>query len=287
MIKVSQYGDVLRLDLARTIMGQGRYWTTAYYVDGFLVDTGCAYTAGELEEVLADKELHGIINTHSHEDHIGGNGPLQRRHTGLGIYAHPEALPVLEDPKGLQPLHFYRRLFWGWPEPSRAESISNNAEINTKHFTFRALYTPGHSSDHLCLYEPEQGWIFTGDLFVGGRDRALREDYNIWEIIASLRSISELELTRLFPGCAQVRDEPLKAIKKKLSYLEDLGGQVTELHKRGWKPSSIARELLGKPMWVEIVTMGHFSRRQLVLSFLHTKSNEGSNRLKAEDHHLR
>jgi len=169
MIRVTQYGDVLRLDLARTIMGRGRYWTTAYYVDGFLVDTGCAYTAKELEEALVGKELHGIINTHSHEDHIGGNGPLQRSHAGLEIYAHPKAIPVLENPAALQHLQFYRRLFWGWPEPSKADPVLNNAEIDTGHFTFRTLYTPGHSSDHLCLYEPEQGWIFTGDLLWGER----------------------------------------------------------------------------------------------------------------------
>jgi len=46
---------------------------------------------------------------------------------------------------------------------------------------------------------------------------------------------------------------------------------VSNLHEKGWKVDAIARELLGKPMWVEMVTMGHFSRRQLVLSFLQTK----------------
>lgn len=274
MLKITQFGDVLRLDLARTILGRGRYWTTAYYVDGLLIDSGCAHTSGELERALSEKALHRIINTHSHEDHIGGNGPLQRHRAGLSILIHPKALPVLEDPRGTQPLHFYRRFFWGWPEPSKAESVSDRAEVNTQSHTFQVLYTPGHSADHLCLYEPNDGWIFSGDLFVGGRDRALREGYSIWQIIASLKNISELELTRLFPGCAQVRERPKEAIRRKISYLEELGEQVYKLHEKGWNVDAIARKLLGGPMWVEIVTMGHFSRQQLVLSFLQMKEGD-------------
>ena len=268
MLKITEYGDVLRLDLARTILGRGRYWTTAYYVDGLLIDSGCAHTAGELVRALSEKALHRIINTHSHEDHIGGNGPLQRYRGALSIHVHPIALPVLEDPSGTQPLQFYRRFFWGWPEPSKAESVLDGADVNTENHTFMVLYTPGHSPDHLCLYEPKEGWIFSGDLFVGGRDRALRAGYAIGQILASLKMVSELELSTLFPGCAQVRERPKEAIRRKISYLEELGEQVNELYEKGWSVHAIARKLLGGPMWVEIVTMGHFSRQQLVLSFL-------------------
>jgi glyoxylase-like metal-dependent hydrolase (beta-lactamase superfamily II) len=277
MLKVTKYGDILRFDLARTIAGQGRYWTTAYFMDGIMLDTGCAHTSGELESALIESAIDRIINTHSHEDHIGGNGLLQRLHPGLEILAHPLALPVLMDPVKMQPLKPYRKFFWGWPEPCKANPIPDNAMIETKKYTFRVIYTPGHSEDHLCLYEPQEGWLFSGDLFVGGKDRALRKDYDIWQIIASLKSIAALHLRKLFPGCASVREEPTQSLEGKITYLEDLGDRVLELHKRGWKVSAIARELLGGPMWVEIVTMGHFSRRQLVLSYLQMKPNDLDN----------
>lgn len=155
MLKITHYGDVTRFDLARTIAGRGRYWTTAYGVDGMLIDSGCAYSAPELVATLADVPLARIVNTHSHEDHIGGNGPLQRRREGLEILAHPLALPVLADPRRRQPQQWYRRFFWGWPEPSHAQPVADGAVIETLRYRFHVLHTPGHSPDHLCLYEPE------------------------------------------------------------------------------------------------------------------------------------
>ncbi len=268
MLKITRYGDVTRFDLARTIGGRGRYWTTAYLLDGMLVDTGCAHTAPELMQALADTSLARIVNTHSHEDHIGANASLQRRREGLEILAHPLALPVLADPRGAQPLHFYQRVLWGWPEPSQGQPISDGAVIETEHYRLEVIYTPGHSPDHLCLYEPRQGWLFTGDLFVGGQDRALRVGYDVWQIIASLKRISELPATRLFPGSARVRDDPARELSAKIAYLEELGERVLELHRQGWDVPAIARALCGGLMPLEVITLGHFSRRRLVLSYL-------------------
>ena len=140
--------------------------------------------------------------------------------------------------------------------------------IETEHHSFRVVYTPGHSPDHLCLYEPEQGWLFSGDLYVGGRDRATRADYDIWQIIASLKQVAMLPAVKLFPGCAQVRENPKRELDAKISYLEDLGERVLELHRQGWEVQEIVRALYGGPMLVEIFTLGHFSRRRLILSYL-------------------
>ena len=83
MLKISQFAGVTRIDSARTIARLAYYWTTAYLVDGMLIDC------------------------------------------------------------------------------------------------FQVIYTPGHSPDHICLFEHKHGWLFTGDLFVGGMDRALRVDYDV------------------------------------------------------------------------------------------------------------
>ena len=38
--------------------------------------------------------------------------------------------------------------------------------------------------------------------------------------------------------------------------------------KKGWSVDAIVRDLLGRPSLVEAVTLGNFSRRHLVLSYL-------------------
>ncbi len=268
MLEISQYEDVTRFELARSLPGRWRYWTVAYHVDGLMVDTGCAHTAAELVAALMDRPLHRIVNTHAHEDHIGGNGLLQNLHRTLEFHAHPLALPTMNNPRGTLSLHPYRRLFWGWPAPSYGSPLAEGVRIETEHHAFEVIHTPGHSPDHLCLYEPDRGWLFTGDLFAGGRDRALCVDYDLWQIIASLKKIATLTADKLFPGCARVRGDPAKELATKIAYLEEMGGRVLCLHKQGWGVDKIARKLLGGPLPVEFITLGHFSRRGMVRAFL-------------------
>jgi len=173
---------------------------------------------------------------------------------------------VLADPRHTQPLHPYRRLFWGWPEPSQGRLISDGEVIQTEHYAFQVIYTPGHSSDHLCLYEASQGWLFTGDLFVGGQDRALRAGADICQMVNSLKRISSLPANWLFPGSARVRQDPSQELMDKIAYYEQLICRVQELHGQGGSVSQIARIVGGSPMQVEWITLGHFSRRSLVLS---------------------
>ncbi len=157
---------------------------------------------------------------------------------------------------------------WGWPEPSKGEQVSDGELIRTQNFSFQVVYTPGHSPDHICLYEPERGWLFSGDLFVGGRDRALSADADILGVIRSLTKIADLPLKALFPSSARVRENPRDELQEKITYLVEMGERVLDLNARGWSVGAIARTIFGGPMLIEIVTLGHFSRRNLVLSFL-------------------
>jgi glyoxylase-like metal-dependent hydrolase (beta-lactamase superfamily II) len=257
-------GEVLRLRSARDVLGRPIYFTAAYWVDGLLIDTGCAHTARQLLPALVGRRVEQVVNTHSHEDHIGGNAAVQEAF-GCPIYAHPQALPVLHDPR-LQPLQPYRRLFWGHPRPCRAQSLGQRVE--TERYSFDVIHTPGHSPDHVCLFEPRQGWLFSGDAYIGGEDRALRQGYDIYGIIASLKTLASLPVQTILSGSGSVRQMGTGPLRAKIDYLEELGRRIRALHDRGLSPRQSRRRLFGRELAIAYVTLGHFSGLHLVRSYL-------------------
>lgn len=267
MLEVEQHGPVVKFRSARTILGRAFYHTTAYWVDGLLIDTGCAHAAQELLRALNSLPVEQIVNSHSHEDHIGANGPLQRER-GAAIWAHALALPILADPR-LQHLHLYRRVFWGWPEPSQASPVGDWLE--TRRYRFRVVHTPGHSPDHICLHEPDQGWLFSGDAYIGGRDRAARPDYDMYQIIDSLKRLAALPLMRIFPASGTVRDNPVAGIQRKIDYLEELGAEVHRLHDMGLDVAAIKGRLFGTESHITYLSHGHFRASHLIRSYLRGK----------------
>ena len=268
MIRVEQVNKVHKFSLARSFLGKGLYFTAAYWVDGLMVDTGCAHTVRELVESLKGYHVDHIVNTHRHEDHIAGNGSLQKIY-GAAILSHHLALPVLADPRKRQPLHFYRRLMWGYPGPSQGQAIGEAVETNNHRF--EVIYTPGHSPDHISLYEPKEGWLFSGDLFVGGRDTVLRADYNIWLIIASLERVAEMDISYLFPGSGNARMSPHEEIIRKIDYLKELGERILFHFTQGLSYRQIRRTVFGPERAITYFTQGHFSGTHLIRSFIEDK----------------
>ncbi len=266
MIQVESVAEdqVVKFRIARAPFGRPAYSTAAYWVDGLLVDAGCAHTSRQLTSALKGWRIDRIVNTHCHEDHIGANARIQEANC-CPIQIHPDGLPVLQNPR-LQPLQPYRRLFWGWPQPSRGEPVED--WIETESHRFQVIHTPGHSPDHICLFEPEQGWLFSGDAYIGGKDRALRQGYDIHGIIASLKKLAELPVTAIFSGSGTVRDTGVQPLIDKIAYLEDLGEQISALHSQGLSPRQIRRQTLGREPYLTYVTAGHFSGMNLVCSYL-------------------
>lgn len=256
---VTASAQVFRFRLARNLWGRPYYFTAAYWVDGLLIDTGCAHTARQLTSALRGWRVEQVVNTHSHEDHIGANAGGQTMF-GCPILAHPAALPILENPQ-LHPLQPYRLLFWGRPRPSHGKPIGDKVE--TGRFCFQVVHTAGHSPDHICLVEPEQGWLFSGDAYIGGNDRALRAGYDIYSLIASLKKLAALPVQVLFSGSGSVRTEGAK-----IAYLEELGERVRTLQAQGLSPRRIRRRLWGRELPIAYITLGHFAGLHLIRAYL-------------------
>jgi glyoxylase-like metal-dependent hydrolase (beta-lactamase superfamily II) len=270
MIKTEKIGEIIKFRMARTILGRGLYFTAAYWVDGLVVDTGCSYTVREFVNELCDLPVGQIVNTHSHEDHVAANAAILEKF-GATALAHAQAIPILQDPH-LNRLRPYQRVMWGHPKACTASAVGDTVE--TEHHTFNVIWTPGHSADHICLYEPHNGWLFTGDTYVGGKDKALRADYNIWQIMESLKTLSALDSSILFPGSGTVRTNPKQDLLEKIEYLEETGSKVLALHKQGWTRRRIRQKLFGPEMSIAYYTLGHFSGRNLVRSYIEDVTTE-------------
>jgi glyoxylase-like metal-dependent hydrolase (beta-lactamase superfamily II) len=123
VIVVEDTEEVRKFRMARTLFGRGFYYTAGYWVDGLLIDTGCSYTVRELVSALHENGVALIVNTHSHEDHIGANAALQRRFRAE-IRAHPSGLHVLAKPREYLKLKPYRLFHHGPLQREASRSIS-------------------------------------------------------------------------------------------------------------------------------------------------------------------
>jgi len=252
--------------MGREVDGTVYYWTAAYLVDGLLVDTGCSFTAPELIGFLRDKTVNQVINTHHHEDHVGGNALVQKEY-GLDIYAHPLAVPLIG--KKMK-LHQYQELVWGYPEPTIIKTIGD--QIKTDQFIFQVIYTPGHCPDHLCLYEPEQGWLFSGDLFVSENQKVFRADEDLHGIIDSLHKVIKLRNHELilFSSIGKVFAEGKSSIKKFLDHLEIISTKANNLASEGLSAEEITTQIFARESRMAFLTGGHYSIQNLIDQILAT-----------------
>jgi glyoxylase-like metal-dependent hydrolase (beta-lactamase superfamily II) len=257
-------GGVVRFVMARRLLGKDLYRAACYLVDGLLVDTGIPLHCGKIAGALAGKPISAIVNTHAHEDHMGANAILQERRR-VPVFAHEKALPVLSDPGKLSLLP-YQKLFFGEPSPSVGKPIGN--AVRTERHKFKVIHSPGHSPDHVALYEESKGWLFSGDAFIGGQDRVFREGYDILEMARTFRKLSALGAEIMYTGMGNVIRSPSRKIERKLSYYEEISHKIMKFHQQGMEPSEIARRLFPGDLTVRLVTLGNFSAVHLVRSVL-------------------
>ncbi len=269
MIHVEKHGPVTLIRMARGFMGRPLYWTAAYLVDGLLIDAGPPHTADELlpvvEQALHGDDLRQIVFTHGHEDHIGGLAVLRQRYPAAPVYASWRTRALIEEPSKLN-LQFYRRMIWGKPQPVdgvRPLDDLNN-RVKTPNYLFRVVETPGHSPDHVSFFEPTQRWLFSGDAFIGGRDRAWSPEFDLFNMMGSLRIMADLRPQRLFPGSGNVRRTPQADLYEKVGYFKKLTAEVARLDGLGMSAPEIVACLFKEEPTIRLWTFGHFSAANLI-----------------------
>ncbi len=168
-----------------------------------LIDTGFGSDVRDTEQLIKEvgvspEELHLIVNTHYHSDHVGGNFHLQKNY-GVAIAAHKWEADLINscDPEACSAEWLDQPV-----EPYRVDTkLSDNDEIHTGSRTLKVLYTPGHTLGHISLYEPEEEILICGDLFHKndiGWLNIFRE--GVSSIQRSLESLDRLSMLRIQTG---------------------------------------------------------------------------------------
>jgi glyoxylase-like metal-dependent hydrolase (beta-lactamase superfamily II) len=265
-IRLEHEGPITAIRMTSLFLGIPLFKVYAFFVDGLLIDTGFTHGRDRFLELLDKLHPETIVNTHHHEDHTGNNFWITKK-DGLLPLAHPKALSYLQTPSHW--VSFYRRVVWGCPKPSDTKAV--DSEIRTSKFRFLVIPTPGHTDDHICLYEPDEGWLFSGDLFIGERLRYLRNDEDIYSTLDSLKRIASLPLKRMLCSFSGVIDRPKEAIHQKIDYLERLKNSIEKELRQGLSPREIRRKLLGDGDRFRFVSGGQISKQNLINAFMRAK----------------
>jgi len=149
-----------------------------------VIDPGCddpAHLARVLE--VAGRAVERIVCTHSHPDHSPGAGWLRER-TGAPVCG----LPAPDD---------------GHQDPAYAPdaALADGEHIPAGDDVLRAIHTPGHASNHVCLLLEATGLLFTGDhLMSGSTVIIIPPDGSMRLYLDSLRQLRGLPISSLAPG---------------------------------------------------------------------------------------
>lgn len=185
-----------------------------------LIDTGLGIcNISEQVYKLTDKPVTAIA-THIHWDHIGGLGYFP------DFYVHKNELNWVRGNFPL-PIEAVRKMMAeGCNLPKNFDIgaytvfcgnptvvLEGGEIIDIGGRKIEVVHTPGHSPGHLCFWEKERGYLFSGDLIYKG---TLFANYLSTDPIAyldSLEKVAALPLKRLFPAHHSLEIEPEIAIR--------------------------------------------------------------------------
>lgn len=198
----------------------------------WLIDSGNDKSAGKKVKQILEKNnwrLSGILNTHSHADHIGGNRYLQGQ-TGCRIYAGGVETAFTEYPV-LEPSFLYG----GYPCKDLRHKFLLAQESCVSDFSeegfpkeIEVIPLPGHSFDMVGFRTPDQT-VFLADCL---SSRATLEKYavpfiyDVGAYLDTLDMVEDMEAAVFVPSHAEVSPDIRELVRFNREKVHEIAEKV-------------------------------------------------------------
>ncbi len=245
-----------------------------------LVDTGMhdADSMGNLERALGAaglrfSDIKLIVITHAHIDHCGQAPPIAAR-AGCEVWMHPawklhagvsdmdrtiEVALQSGVPEG--PLRRWAdgQRDWGSGQAGTLYSdrdLLPGVVIETDAGPWQVIETPGHAPSHVCLHQPEQRLLISGDHLLGRVSQFFDVGYTpdpVGEFLHSLDVVDALDTRLALAGHARAFNDVRGHIEANRRLVAtNLGSVRTALEGGGCTVYEVAREVYGERFSAEM-----------------------------------
>jgi len=177
-----------------------------------------------LEKALAGKTVSHILVTHNHMDHSPAAKPLQQI-TGAKIYGYDVSSQKYSD----------NRTEEGLDKDYKPDHVLKDGDvIKTDEWTFEAIFTPGHISNHLCFALEQEKALFSGDHVMGWSTSVVSPpDGNMKDYFASLDKLLLRDDQRYYPTHGNPIDNPQELVQQLITHRRDREEQILACIKGG------------------------------------------------------
>jgi glyoxylase-like metal-dependent hydrolase (beta-lactamase superfamily II) len=217
-----------------------------------------------LKRALAGKNVTHILVTHTHADHSPAARPL-KEWSGAKTYGFgPHGSGKAED--GVAMEEGGDRDFVPDVRVKDGDIIEGNG------FTFECVYTPGHTSNHMCFALKEEAALFTGDHIMGWSTTVVTPpDGDMAQYMASVRKLIARDDKILYPTHGAPITDPKPFLAAYLEHRLEREAQIIACIRDGLAtiPDMVAR------MYADVDKRLHPAASRSVLAHLIQLEQEG------------
>jgi glyoxylase-like metal-dependent hydrolase (beta-lactamase superfamily II) len=274
----------------------GELFTTIIY-DGVAIDPGSPKMRASLAHHLRrlKPQIAAVVATHAHEEHVGNLNWLARE-VVAPLYVSAMTAAFLTPFKKLP---WVRALIIGQPPDLQPPFEILGDTLRTRSGQLQVIATPGHCDDHVVLYDAKEKVLLAGDAFMGSYFSTPNPDVDSRKWLDTLERLMHLDIEVLveghghihtlrpdipdFPGIV-IREDPKTALTEKLAYMQWLRDQVVAGFAENLPVRAIEAtcfpwgkrtswETCANDECIRLLSLGHFSRTELVRSFVRPSAN--------------